>query len=253
MPADRSSKRTLLRNRKSKTEEAVPAEKEPLLKTFIVPITLAMIALLGSVFSNFYNNINETNLAERKYKSDRELAETKYQSDRELAEKKYRSDLVLKALESKSPDEKLFTLRMLADLNLIKEPEVLDGINRYIVSKIKNPEGTAQTKSSSGQTSELPPLRIYLLSEKSKSAGFDEVKEVLASNGYTVLASEITTKVIYDDTRPNTPEIRYFNTVDKERAEAIATSLKVKVLDISVIKIIDERAKPGYIEIWLGR
>jgi hypothetical protein len=55
-----------------------------------------------------------------------------------------------------------------------------------------------------------------------------------------------------DPGRPDTPEVRYFNSADKAQAESIALFVKGMLkTDVPVTHMSAQR--PGYFEIWLGR
>lgn len=172
-----------------------------------------------------------------------------------LAEQKYQSDLVLKALESSSPEERLQTLKLLVHTNLIKQSDVRDSVSKYIIEKQKAPETIPQVKSASGPSLSPPIIdnaRIYLLAgNNAKAAGFTDLNTQLNAAGFKVMGS----KSITDAGRPDNTELRYFNREDQQQAEQIAEFLKFKLNDKNFIAKYyqDARAKSGYIEIWLGR
>ena len=61
-------------------------------------------------------------------------------SNLQLSRQEFYSKLIMKSLESKSADERLETLQLLVEVNLIKDKEVKDGVKAYTQSKMKNPE-----------------------------------------------------------------------------------------------------------------
>lgn len=172
-----------------------------------------------------------------------------------LAEQKYQSDLVLKALESSSPEERLQTLKMLVHTNLIKQSDVRDSVSKYIIEKQKAPETIPQVKSTTGPTLDPPIIdnaRLYLLAgNAAKAAGFTDLSTQLNAAGFKVMGS----KNIIDVGRPDNTEIRYFNQEDHQQAEKIAEFLRFKLNDknLTARYYQDAKAKSGYIEIWLGR
>jgi hypothetical protein len=171
-----------------------------------------------------------------------------------MAEQKYQSDLVLKALESSSAEERLQTLKLLVHTNLIKQSDVRDSVNNYILEKQKDPESIPQVKSVAAQTLEAPIVdnaRVYLLAgDKAKVQGFAEINTQLNTAGFKVMNA----RYIEDRGRPDNPEIRYFNDGDKEQAEKLAEFMRFKYDSTYAAKFYkDGKAKPGYIEIWLGR
>ncbi|MEO7213741.1 hypothetical protein [Mucilaginibacter sp.] len=171
-----------------------------------------------------------------------------------LAEQKYQSDLVLKALESTSAQERLLTLKMLVHTNLLTLSGVRDSVSSYIIEKEKDPESIPQVKSVSGQTLDAPIVdnaRVYLLTgDKAKTTSFADLGVKLKTAGYTVMNA----RYIVDPGRKDPPEIRYFNPSDKEQAERLAEFMRFNYDKAYTANMLpDAKAKPGYIEIWLGR
>jgi hypothetical protein len=171
----------------------------------------------------------------------------------ELAKQKFNSDLVLKALESGSPEQRLGTLRLLVETNLLKDPEIQNGVRSYVENKKNNPESIPQVIQSGNLGKPIiGNSRVFLLAGgKPKDALFASYKTQLENAGYKVLGA----KVITDPGRQNNEEVRYFNQEDKEQAEKIAEflkfSLNLRSLDANFWP--DATAKQGYIEIWFGK
>jgi len=100
-----------------------------------------------------------------------------------------------------------------------------------------------------------PPLvdsaRVFILSGTKDSSYFGPLRDDLQSAGFKVLK----TKYLLDLGRPDRPEIRYFNTADKVQAEKMAAYMQAKIPGTvySAVKYTDAEARPGYLEIWLGR
>lgn len=171
----------------------------------------------------------------------------------ELARQKFNSDLVLKALESNSADQRLESLKFLVETNLMKDRDIQKGVRDYAKAKEKNPSAIPQVSPS---VSFAAPLvsnpRIYLLAgNKSKESLLSAYESQLETAGYRVLG----TKLLNDNGRPNTEEVRYFNIEDKAQAEKIAEVVKFKLATQSLPAKYyeDDSAKPGYIEIWFGK
>ena len=171
----------------------------------------------------------------------------------ELARQKFNSDLVLKALESASPEQRLESLKLLTETRLLKDKEIQEGVKAYATSRESNPAAIPQVLPT---TSFAAPVisnpRVYLLAgNSSKSSLFAAYKTQLEAAGYRVLGA----KLLSDKGRPDAEEVRYFNAEDKVQAERIAEVVKFK-LSISSLPVRlyeDSSAKPGYIEIWFGR
>jgi TIR domain len=114
---------------------------------------------------------------------------------------------------------------------------------------------SAQEKEKSPQALGPPIIknaRIYLLSGKKDSApDFAALQKDLITAGFDVVGA----KSINDPERPDQSEIRVFNAVDKPQAEKIAEYARLKFPNskFPVNQLQDDKAKPGYIEIWLGR
>ena len=113
----------------------------------------------------------------------------------------------------------------------------------------QDPSAIPQVKSV--PTPVVQNARIYLLSGKKDSVqNFDSLRKDLVAGGFNVIGA----KNLDDPGRPNEAEIRYFNGGDNEQAQELAdfmTSLLGKKVPAN--KYGDPSAKPGYIEIWLGR
>jgi hypothetical protein len=95
--------------------------------------------------------------------------------------------------------------------------------------------------------------RVFLLSGTKRNVLLlDTLREDLARAGYTVAGSRL---IANDDSRPPAPEVTYFNPADSSQAEAIAIILRARLKNsqLSARRRIDPKAKPGYLEIWLGK
>lgn len=174
--------------------------------------------------------------------------------DVQLAKEKLYSDLVIKALESDSPEERRASLDFMVRTNLIQNRNIKDGLSTYVRETKKDPSEIPQIKA----TFTVPPspiienARVYLLAgNDEKISMFNELQGDLAKAGFNVIGA----KKLNDKGRPDQPEIRYFNYSDREQAENIAEFMRSRpsVLAIKAKQYNDPSARPGYIEIWLGR
>jgi hypothetical protein len=171
----------------------------------------------------------------------------------ELARQKFNSDLVMKALESNSPDERLESLNLLVETNLLQDTQVRQGVRVYAETKRKNPSSIPQVMTSPHiEAPIIPNPRIYLLTgNKTKESLFSEYNKSLSQAGYKVLGS----KVLDDQGRPSYEEVRYFHPQDKAQADKIAEviSFELKSSKVEAKQYSDSSARPGYIEIWFGK
>jgi hypothetical protein len=171
----------------------------------------------------------------------------------ELAKQKFNSDLVLKALESSSPEQRLETLRLLVETNLLKDSDIKQGVREYATAREKNPSVIPQVVPS--QSFEPPVIsnpRIYLLTgNKSKESLFAPYRQELEAANFKVLGE----KTIQDEGRPAKEEVRYFYSEDRAQAEKIAEVVKFKlsIQELPVKLYSDLKVRPGYIEIWFGK
>jgi hypothetical protein len=170
-----------------------------------------------------------------------------------LAKQKFNADLVLKALESNSPEQRLQSLKLLVETNLLKDDEIKRGVMNYAKERESNPSLIPQiTSTAMFEAPIVSNARIYLLTgNKSKESLFAVYKSQLDSAGYKVLGA----KYIIDEGRPNEEEVRFFHYEDQAQAEKIAEVLKFKlsIPNLQANYHQDKTANPGYIEIWFGK
>jgi hypothetical protein len=98
----------------------------------------------------------------------------------------------------------------------------------------------------------IKDARIFLLAgSQAKTPRLSELQAELARAGFSVLGA----RFLLDETRPNTPEVRYFNGADHAQAEQIAAFFQARLSEPAMTAQYhtDPTARPGYIEIWLGR
>ncbi len=195
----------------------------------VIPGVLALVGtLLGGMLEGYWNS--------------------------ELSRQKYQSDLVLKALESNSAEERLQTLKLLVHTNLIKESSVRDSIVNYIIQKQKDPSSIPQIKPATSVSLDAPIVdnaRVYLLAGNKKLTNkFNDIEQQLTNAGFKVMGA----RNIFDVGRPDSTEVRYFNADDQLQANKVSEFLHFKYGQSYVAKYYkDNKAKSGYIEIWLGR
>jgi predicted acylesterase/phospholipase RssA len=95
----------------------------------------------------------------------------------------------------------------------------------------------------------IPNARVFLASGKRDSTKtLADLKEMFRSAQFQISG----TQVRDDPGRPDTPEVRYFNSADKAQAESIALFMK-GMLKTGVPVTYMSAQRPGYFEIWLGR
>jgi hypothetical protein len=176
-------------------------------------------------------------------------------SQMKLAKQKFNSDLVLKALESRSADERLASLRLLVETKLLKDPEIEEGVRSYAKARESNPSSIPQVAGPAGFGAPIiTNPRIYLLAgTESKRPMFESFKSQLEGAGYQVLG----VRVKEDVGRPSREEVRYFFRDDQAQAERIAEVVGFKLGKPSVTAAYYEdqerKVNPGYIEIWFGK
>ncbi|MEO8414334.1 MAG: hypothetical protein ABI472_11775 [Ginsengibacter sp.] len=98
----------------------------------------------------------------------------------------------------------------------------------------------------------ITETRIYLLTGNiGKTGSLQDLQKELILAGYKVLGG----KYLVDPGRPDQGEIRYFNSGDREQAKKIAMFMQTKYPGqiYTPKQYVASTAKPGYIEIWLGR
>jgi len=176
----------------------------------------------------------------------------KRDTDVELARQKFYSDLVMKSVEQKTGQERIEMLKMLTQTRLISDTEVRKAIESYAGNA--KPENVPQVVPSGNTPLRpiVPDARVFLLAgSPQKAETFDYLKIELANANYSILGA----KVLVDPERPDSREIRYYNSQDQTQAEQLAEYMTFKdpKNPLPVKWYQDPTAKPGYIEIWVGR
>jgi hypothetical protein len=169
-----------------------------------------------------------------------------------LARQKFHADLVLKALESHSPEERLESLKLLVETKLLNDTEIQKAVMEYAKRKESSPSTIPQVASSAKfEAPVIPNSRIYLLAGgKSKELLFPLYKQQLEAAGFRVLGA----KTIVDPGRPPSEEVRFFHEEDRAQAQKIAEVVRfqLSVPDLPARLYSDKSANPGYIEIWFA-
>ena len=162
------------------------------------------------------------------------------------AQQKFTSDLVMKALESESAEQRLESLKLLVETNLLKDADVQRGVKAYAKAKEADPSTIPRVV---GSAHFEPPVvsnpRVYLLAgEKSKEPLFQPYRQELEAAGFQVLGA----KTISDEGRPASQEVRFFYPEDQAQAERIAevVRFKLSVPQLPAKPYSDQRVKPGY-------
>ena len=175
-------------------------------------------------------------------------------ADIKLAQQKFYSELVMKSLESTDPKDRLNTLTLLSETKIISDDSVREAISKYAEKNKDNPKNVPQVASANATLS--PPVisnaRIYLLAGSQQAASnFELLKKDLADGSYNVIGA----KTLVDPLRSDGPEIRFFNREDEEQAQQLkghlASRLSGRTAEAKLYQ--DSTARPGYIELWLGR
>lgn len=173
----------------------------------------------------------------------------------ELAKQKFNSDLVIKALESGDATQRLQSLQLLVETNLIKDPDVRQGVRDYAKSREAKPETIPQVAAAQAPALTAPVVsdaRVFLLAgSPAKQPLFAAYKTDLEAAGFRVLDS----KILTDAGRPAHPEVRYFYAQDAEQAGALAEFVRFKLADDATQAKLypDARVRAGYIEVWFGK
>jgi len=111
-----------------------------------------------------------------------------YWDDR-LAQHKFYSDLVLKALELNSAQDRLDTLKLLVETNLIPESAIQTGVNEYISKHEKNPSAIPQVRSFPAIV--VKNARIYLLTgSKDTVQNLEPLQRELVAGGFNVIGAK---------------------------------------------------------------
>ena len=174
--------------------------------------------------------------------------------DVKLGQQKFNSDLILRALQANSADERLASLRFMVRTNLITDNSVKQGLDSLLANGATDSTVIPQFKAVGTDFTSpvVDNARLYLLTgSRQKTDQFEGIRADLAKAGFTVLGE----RYLVDRGRPNEPEVRYFNSQDSLQADVIAGILRSRLSEKALVARYyrDASARPGYLEIWLGR
>jgi hypothetical protein len=209
-------------------EHAASQWRNPL----IVGIFAAAIAAAGNAWVS-YSNANST---------------------RELEAQKAEQARLLEMIKTGDPDKAAENLRFLINAGLITDAPLRTSVTNYLETR-KPGSGTALPSPAQPPKLTAPIVdnaRIYLLAgKKEKTSEFQGLKEELGLAGFSIVGARFKE----DAGRRDHPEVRYFNASDKDQSEKIAEFMRFRLNTKQLLasEYKDPTAKPGYIEIWLGR
>jgi hypothetical protein len=210
-------------------EQAASSWRNPL----VVAILAAAIAAAGNAGISVYNGRSQRQLESQKADQARVLEMLRTNGDKELA---------------------AGNLQFLLDAGLIADADFQRSLRTFLSTR-KHGSGPTLISQDSGQQLSPPVIsnaRIYVLTGKAnKAAELDDLDRDLKASGFPVLGA----KYLFDPGRPDAPEVRYFNAADKAQADVLAEFLKFRLNGKEIQETIYHvaTARPGYIEIWLGR
>jgi hypothetical protein len=173
---------------------------------------------------------------------------------RELEALKAEQARLLEMIKTGDPDKAAENLRFLINAGLIGDSSLRKSVVDFLATR---KAGSGPVLPSPAQPPKLTaPIvdnaRVYLLAGKKENAReFDRLKEELGLAGFSIVGARLKE----DAGRPDHAEVRYFNAGDKEQSEKIAEFMRFRLNTKQLLasEYKDQTAKPGYIEIWLGR
>jgi hypothetical protein len=173
---------------------------------------------------------------------------------RDLEALKAEQTRLLEMIKTGDPDKAAENLRFLINAGLIADSSLRTSVTEFLA---KRKPGSGPALPSPAQPPKLTaPIvdnaRVYLLAgKKEKANDFQSLKEELGLAGFSIVGARLKE----DAGRPDHPEVRYFNGGDKEQSEKIAEFMRFRLntKELLASEYKDPTAKPGYIEIWLGR
>jgi hypothetical protein len=163
-------------------------------------------------------------------------------SNSTLERQKFEFTLIQTALKAPTQNEQAKQLLFLINSGVIIS---LDGSKLRNIAE-KNPSQLP------GLVTVVPNARVFLLAgTDGKTKMFNNFQSELVKAGFNVLGA----KQIEDDSRPTEPEVRYFSPSDKQQADIVVKFVRSRLSNqaIPAKYYNDPSAKPGYVEIWLGR
>lgn len=174
-------------------------------------------------------------------------------SERRLEATRSEQARILEMIKTGDPDKAAQNLSFLLDAGLITEPDMERRLRASLASR---KPGAGPVLPSPAAAKLQPPIvenaRVYLLAgTKAKASQLSGLREDLAVAGFAVLGA----RHLLDEGRSDPPEVRYFNDSDREQAERLAEFVRFKlhVESLEARRYRDPAARPGYVEVWVGR
>jgi hypothetical protein len=206
-----------------------------------VPIVVALIGGILGLWSNFWSSQQNLNLEKERQKE-----------NLILEQEKQKGNLILEAIKTGQTKTAAANLIFLDNSGLID----LTDAQRKPLEDIagKNPLPSLP-QAGFFTTPIVPNARVYLLAGSSEKIKlFYKLRTELVNAGFIISGENS----IDDPERPTQAEVRYFNDSDRAQAEIIAESIRFNskepaLVTITAKKYKDSSAKPGYIEIWVGK
>jgi hypothetical protein len=175
--------------------------------------------------------------------------------DTKLERQRFQSELVLRALQATSLEERVASLKFMVGTHLITDARIARSLDSVVLESKTNPAAVPQI-APAGATIPKPIVenaRVFLLTGIQRNVpALDGLRDDLSKAGYSVLGMRV---IAQDDSRPETPEVTYFNQGDSIQASIVAEILRTRFANSSLMakRRTDPKVKPGYIEIWLGK
>lgn len=160
-----------------------------------------------------------------------------------LERQKFEAGVIQKALETDDRQEIARRLKFYIETGVIQS---LDA------NKIRNTVDKNISELPVFPAPTVENARIFLLAGTSEQAKkFTGLRAELLKAGFNVVGE----KQIVDPGRPEKPEVRYYNASDRAQAEEIANAVRyyLGLPNLAANPFTDTKAKPGYLEIWLGK
>ena len=182
------------------------------------------------------------------------ISYTNANAQRELEGQKAEQARILEMIKTGEPDKAAENLRFLVDAGLVTDAPLRKRVTDYLTNR-KPGSGPSLPAAAAVPKLTAPIVdnaRIYLLAGTKEGVDqFVDLKQDLADAGFAIVGARFKE----DAGRPDHPEVRYFNATDKEQAEKIAEVMRFKLNTKALLasEYKDPAARPGYIEIWLGR
>lgn len=220
----------------TKSTQSNLTTKFGMITTFIAAVAATIGSFLGQIGAKYIESSKEISVKEQDFYA----------------------TIVQGCLKPEDEASRINCLLLVSETKIIHRDDVRNAIIDYAKKAKLEAKGE---KKPSDRTTVVPSLsnlsskpRALILSGQNSKANeslINSIKNDLSENNYHILG--ITTGFI-DDSRPKDPEIRYFNTEDTEMALNISEQIqKLHNLQIPAKRYSDSSARPGYVEVWLGK